>query len=78
MLRVKEYTHFAAGTKLENGGEIHTCPHCDRSALLEEVDGRKWFTHSETVGFDSKGNPTLKWETCPPPFSENSSRMKSV
>src|SRR5712691_9983905 len=65
VLRVRDYTLLTPGTKF-NGGDIQTCEHCGKPGLLEEVNGKKWFTHSETVGFDSRGNPVMLWETCPP------------
>ena len=65
MLRVRDYTRLSPGTQF-NGGDIQTCDHCGKAGLLEVVEGKKWFTHSETVGFDSHGHPIMRWETCPP------------
>jgi hypothetical protein len=65
MLRARDYTRLAPGTKLESG-DIQTCDHCGKPGLVEEADGKKWFTHSETVGFDSHGNPIMRWDMCPP------------
>jgi hypothetical protein len=73
MLRVRDYTRLTPGTKLENGGEIQTCDHCGEPGLLEEVTGKKWFTHSETIGFDFSGNPIVNWKSCPPLFPKTTS-----
>jgi hypothetical protein len=65
MLRVRDYRRLAPGTKMEDG-DIQTCDHCGKSGLVEESNGKKWFTHSETRGVDDDGHPIIGWETCPP------------
>jgi hypothetical protein len=50
-----------------DNGEIRECPHCGKSGLLEEVDGKNWYTHSQIVGFDSRGSPEMSWDMCPQP-----------
>jgi proline racemase len=65
MLRVRDYTRLSPGTKF-GGSYTQACEHCGKNGLVEEVNGKKWFTHSETIGFDSHGDPVMAWETCPP------------
>jgi hypothetical protein len=65
MLRVRDYTRLSVGTRFE-GRDIVACDHCGKPALLDEVEGKKWFTHSETLGFDNGGNPIMDWKSCPP------------
>jgi proline racemase len=65
MLRIRDYTRLSVGTAFE-GRKIVACDHCGKPAILDDVDGKKWFTHSETIGFDSSGNPIMDWKTCPP------------
>ena len=65
MLRIRDYTKLPAGTKFEVF-DIETCSECGKTGLVEEVNGKKWFTHAETVGFDDQGNPVMFWKTCPP------------
>jgi len=64
VLRVRDYTRLSPGDKFE-GQDIAVCDHCGKPALLEEVEGKKWFTHSETIGFDDAGQPIMEWKTCP-------------
>jgi hypothetical protein len=64
MLRIRDYTRLTIGSKFD-GREIVVCDHCKKPALLDDVNGKKWFTHSETIGFDDVGNPIMDWETCP-------------
>jgi hypothetical protein len=63
-MRHESYTHLPIGMKIDNG-EIRKCPHCGKSGLLEVVDGKKWYTHSQIVGFDSRGSPEMSWDMCP-------------
>jgi hypothetical protein len=63
-MRHDDYTRLPIGTKLDSG-EIQKCPHCQRTGLLEVVDKKKWYTHSQFVGFDSKGSPVTNWDMCP-------------
>jgi hypothetical protein len=63
-MKIDDYTRLPIGTKIDNG-EIQTCPHCGKLGLLEEVDGKKWFTHSQARGFNSKGSPQISWDMCP-------------
>ena len=76
MLRIRDYTRLIAGTKFD-GFDIETCPDCGKSGLREEVNGKVWFTHKETVGFDSQGNPVMLWETCPPLFPKTTLEQNS-
>lgn len=64
MLRIRDYTRLAIGAKFDDR-EIVVCDHCGKPALLDDVYGKKWFTHSETIGFDDAGNPIMDWKTCP-------------
>jgi hypothetical protein len=65
MLRIRDYTRLSVGALFE-GNKIVACDHCGKPALLEESNGKKWFTHSDTVGFDSDGEPVMLWVSCPP------------
>ena len=69
MLLTKDFTKLAVGTKSQ-GREIQACPYCGKSGLLEEVYGKKFFTHSETVGVNDNNNPEIRWEMCPPQKKE--------
>jgi hypothetical protein len=63
-VQVEDFTQMAIGTKLDNG-TIEECPHCGKLGLMEEASGRKWFTHSQSRGYNEDGNPVLTWEMCP-------------
>lgn len=61
---VEDYFRMPLGTKIENG-IIEECPHCGKLGLMEEVSGKKWFTHSQSRGYNENGDPVLTWEMCP-------------
>ncbi len=63
-MRTTDYTKVPVGTKLDEG-EVYKCPHCGRPGLLEIVNEKKWFTHSQSVGFTDKGIPQILWDMCP-------------
>jgi hypothetical protein len=63
-MRTDDYTRLSIGTKIDNG-EIQPCSHCDKLGLLEEVYGKKFFTHYQSVGFSDKGLPEIRWDWCP-------------
>jgi hypothetical protein len=69
MLRIRDYTRLSVGDKFEKQDMV-ACDHCKKPALLEETNGKKIFTHSETIGFDDKGDPVMNWTTCPPLFPQ--------
>jgi len=70
MLRVRDYTRLPVGTAFD-GFEIRACTECRKPGLFEVTDGKEWFTHSETVGFDDRGNPVVEWQMCPALFPKN-------
>ena len=45
---IEDYTAIAIGTKIGNG-EIQTCPHCGRRGILEIVNGKNWYLHSQVI-----------------------------
>jgi hypothetical protein len=71
-MRTRDFTTKQVGTKVTEG-EIKTCPYCDKAALLETVDGKDFYLHTETVGFDNNGNSVIDWQMCPTLESQPSS-----
>lgn len=63
-MKVRDFSKMPVGTKVQDG-EIQICPHCGRAALLERVDDKEFFTHSQTVGINEKGGLEINWQSCP-------------
>jgi len=61
--RTSDFTRLAIGTKTVNG-EIQKCPHCAKPGLAETIYGKTFYTHSESVGINERGNPEIRWELC--------------
>ncbi|WP_433965135.1 hypothetical protein [Tunturiibacter gelidiferens] len=63
-MKVTDYTVMPLGTSVDDG-EIQICTHCGKPGLAENASGKMFFTHSQKVGFDQKGNPVIDWKMCP-------------
>jgi hypothetical protein len=59
-----DYTRLPIGTKVDQG-TIEQCPYCGKAGIHERVSGKDFYTHSQWVGFDEKGNPSIGWDMCP-------------
>jgi hypothetical protein len=64
MLRTTDYSQLKPGI-CASGKEVRICPHCGKAALYECVGGREFYQHSQTVGFDDKGNFVIGSDQCP-------------
>ena len=59
-MRVDDYYRLPLGTKLETG-EIQTCTYCGKNGLAELVEGKTFYTHYQSVGFNGRGAPEIRW-----------------
>ena len=64
MLRTTDYSQLKPGAKAQ-GKEVRICPHCGKAGLYERVGGKEYYRHSETVGFDDKGDFVIGSNQCP-------------
>jgi uncharacterized protein (DUF983 family) len=48
MLIKRDYTMLPVDTKIENG-TIQVCPDCGQRGLMQEVYGKKWYTHCQIL-----------------------------
>jgi hypothetical protein len=67
-MRIRDYTALPIGTKISKN-EIKACPHCGKAGLAEEVYGKTFFTHSQAVGINERGDPEIRWVMCQPQSS---------
>ena len=63
-MRVVDYSNLPLGTLIDNG-EIKTCFYCGKAGLAEEVSGKTFYTHYQSVGFNERGLPEFRWIMCP-------------
>jgi hypothetical protein len=64
-VKVRDFTKMPVGFK-RDAGTVQTCTHCGKLGLREEIEGKEYFTHTETIGVNEEGRPVFKWDTCPP------------
>jgi len=60
-MATEDYTAIALGTRVGNG-EIHTCPHCGQRGILEIVNGKNWYIHSQTTDAAAL---RIEYDMCP-------------
>jgi hypothetical protein len=63
-LRLRDYSSLAAGMTFL-GKQAKKCPHCGEIGLLEVENGKEFYVHSETMGFDESGSFVVRWSQCP-------------
>jgi hypothetical protein len=66
-MRTTDYTRLPIGTKLEEG-EIQKCPYCGKPGYAQTINGKMYYTHSEsiaqTVDADKSWKIDIKRESC--------------
>ena len=64
-IKGKDYTKLPLGTKLQ-GGEIKTCPHCQRLGLELQQGAKTFYSHIDAMEFDGPDFNTIH-DMCPKP-----------